>query len=566
MRNQSIKLLLVLSVSAMTALSVCQKAGAQEASWRGAAVRTNLLWDIAAAEPNLGLEIALGQNWTLGANVGFKSWRRYLLWEDDRTNPAQWRNLTLVPEFRFYPKAAYEGWFLGADLLYSHFNVGGLTFPFGVYPDVKDHRIQGDLFGGGLFAGYGWWLGSNVRLEAEAGVAGGYTQAKRFECPHCGQEQGDASGPAVVPKLGVNLVYNFTARQKAKEEVLQIIQPVVDTLVPPAPVAKPEPFTSPAPQVEEWKGVAGQLAPHHPVLRPSSEYQPYTPDRILRKEEGALYVFFEINKSQLLRSFSEDGQPRDNGPVLDEILDITRSILKDTTSSVSRIQIVGLSSVEGSGQRNQRLSDERALAMQRYIQQHLQVPDELFESVGGGEAWTELRDMVQDLIAAGGGEGLTRQQLQEVLEIMDTEQDPARREKALRGLEGGKVFQRLMEHMFKELRNSGYIRIYFDYVPDQDALTVNRAIAAIEAGRPQEALEILEAVKEDPRSRTARASALMRLGREAEAEAILKEAAGDGDTAAREYLKDWQRHQQAQEAYNRYLKELNEYNQSISTN
>ena len=224
MRNQAIKLLLVLSVSAMTALSVCQKAGAQEDSWRGAAVRTNLLWDIAAAEPNLGLEIALGQNWTLGANVGFKSWRRYLLWEDDRTNPAQWRNLTLVPEFRFYPKAAYEGWFLGADLLYSHFNVGGLTFPFGVYPDVKDHRIQGDLFGGGLFAGYSWWLGSNVRLEAEAGVAGGYTQAKRFECPHCGQEQGDANGPAVVPKLGVNLVYNITARQKAKEEILQIIQ------------------------------------------------------------------------------------------------------------------------------------------------------------------------------------------------------------------------------------------------------------------------------------------------------------------------------------------------------
>ena len=57
------------------------------------------------------------------------------------------------------------------------------------------------------------------------------------------------------------------------------------------------------------------------------EYRPYTPERILRKEEGALYVFFEQDKALLLRNFSEKNHVRDNGPVLDEIMEVTAQIL-----------------------------------------------------------------------------------------------------------------------------------------------------------------------------------------------------------------------------------------------
>ena len=562
MSRQKAIILSVLCACLFTALKP-YTAGAQ-----GVAVRTNLLWDFAAAEPNLGLEWAPAEHWSLGVNAGFKPWMRYLVWDNDRTNPAQWRNLTVAPEFRFYPKAAFDGWFLGADLLYSHFNVGGLSFPFGVYKAVKENRLQGDLYGAGLFAGYSWWLDRHWRLEAEAGLGGGYYKAGKYECAHCGAKLDDVAGPAIVPKLGVNLAYNFTAR-KIKEEIIQIIQPAIDTLVPPVEVPEPEPLVWTLLMVPEWMGVAGELAPSHPVLRPSSEYKPYTPDRILRKEEGALYVFFPLDKSLLQRSFTEGNSQRDNGPVLDEIMDITRSILQDTTSSVSRIQIVGLASVEGPEKRNQRLSDERALAMQRYIQDRLPVPDDLFESVGGGEAWTELRDMVEDLIASGGGDGLSVAQLEEVRRIIDKENDPAKRERALRKLEGGKVYKSLLDHVFRELRNSGYIRIYFDYVPDRNALMINQAIDLMEAGKADEALQILDIIKDDARSRNARASALLRLGREDEAVAVLKEAAADGDAAAKENLREWERHQREVEAYEKYQEELKEYKQltnSITTN
>ena len=282
--------------------------------------------------------------------------------------------------------------------------------------------------GGGIFGGHSWWLSDHWRLEAEVGVGAGYYKADKYECEHCGAKIGTANGPVVVPKLGLNLAYNIVGRTRARKEVLEVIEIIEqtpkDTLTPPVPVEAPGAWALPLNIVPDYMGVAGELATRHPVLHKSSEYKPYTPDRILRKEEGALYVFFELDKSILKRSFTERGQSlRDNGPVLDEIMEVTSSILKDTTSRVSRIQIIGLASVEGPLKHNQELADKRAMALQKYIQERLPVADSLFETVGGGEAWSEFRDVVNDLATDGGGEGLTVAQLQKVLDIIDTEQD-----------------------------------------------------------------------------------------------------------------------------------------------
>ena len=527
----------------------------------GVSIRTNLLWDIAAAEPNLGVEIPISGHWSLGANAGLKAWPRYLAWDWDNENPTHWRNFAIVPEARFYFDQVYDGWFVGADIVYTHYNVGAVKFPFGVYSKVREHRLQGDLVGLGLFGGHSWWLGNHWRIEAEAGLAVGYNNAEKYECDHCGSKIGDEKGPVLVPKLGVNLAYNV--RRKTRE-IIEILPPMPDTLVPPVPVPEPVAPILALSMVEEWKGVAGELAPHHPVLRPSSEYQPYTPDRILRKEEGALYVFFELDKSQLKRSFTEKDQTRDNSPVLDEIMHITASILADTTSSVSCIQIIGLASIEGSRSRNQALSDNRAKALQAYIQDRLAVPDSLFETVGGGEAWAEFRDQVNDLVFAGGGAGLTTEQLQKVLDIIDNDSDADRRERKLKALEKGAVYLQLKRYVLADQRNSGYIRVYFDHVPDTNALSINQAVDAIDACDPARALEILEGVKDDPRSRKAMASALLQLGRTDEAIAILQAAAMDGDASAKDYLRAREENQRQQAAYDAYLKELNEYNNYIN--
>jgi outer membrane protein OmpA-like peptidoglycan-associated protein len=524
-------------------------------------VGTNLFY-WGSATPNAHFWIPVGDNITLGMVGGLKPWPRWLPWDNDPKVDSKWRHFAIVPGLRFWPKYNYSGLWLGADLLWTHYNVGGVTFPLGLYPEVRENRLQGDFFGLGINIGYSWWLSKHLRLEAEVGVAAGYNTADRYQCAWCGANLGKTSGPAIVPKLGLNLAYNFF-KEKAIEPVETITEPL-DTLKRPDPVDPPTEFVAALPLVADWKGVAGQLEKDHPVLRPSSEYQPYTPDRILRKEESPLYVFFELDKSKLLREFDEPtargkAAHRNNGPVLDEIMDITSKILADTTSSVTKIQIIGLASVEGRPGHNQDLSDSRALALQRYIQQRLPVKDDMFDTVGGGAAWTEFRDEINDLILQGGGAGLTTQELQSVIDIIDSEPSPARREARLKKLGGGRIYKLLRENVLGDQRNSGYLRIYYDYVPDESAREINDGIRLLEQKDYAAALKALEAKRDDSRSHNALAVALFYNGREAEAHDMLRQAAADGDESAERNLMQLQRIMEQRAAYEQYLRDMEEY-------
>ena len=528
--------------------------------YKGIALRTNLFY-AALATPNIGLEIPVGEHFSLGFNAGIKPWPRWLAWDWDKTVEKKWRHLLIAPELRFWPAGVYDRLFVGADLIYTHFNVGAVQFPFGLYPRVRDHRLQGDFYGLGVFAGWSWWLSDHWRLEAEAGLGAGYADAKVYECAYCGAEVGRQQGPVLVPKLGINLSYNLARRQKRKE-IMEIITRPLDTLVRPKEVLPPQEFVAALPPVEEWKGVAGQLEKTHPVLRPVSEYRPYTPDRILRKEEGALYVFYELDKTRLLRSFSEKDYHRDNGPVLDEIMDVTARILSDTTSSVKVIQIVGLASIDGSRAHNEWLANGRGLALQRYIQERLSIPDSMFETVGGGEAWSEFRDQVHDLVLEGGGAGLTREQLQWVIDVIDTEPDANRREAILKSKDDGALFAKLKANVMQDQRNSGYLRIYYDHVPDQSAAEINAAIDLMAAGDYAGALKALEAKREDPRSGNAYAVALFYNGREMEALEMLQNAAAAGDESASRNLTQLEEIARQRAAYEQYRREMDEYSKT----
>ena len=524
---------------------------------RAPSFRTNLAY-AGISTPNLGFEIPVGKHLTLGANAGLKPWPRWLPWDRDPDNPKKWRHLLVAPELRWWTDEVYDGWFLGADLIYIHYNAGSLRFPFGLYPEIRDHRYQGDFYGIGVFAGRSWYLNDWIRLETEIGVGAGYKDAGKYECSHCGAALGRETGPVLIPKIGVNLAFDLD-RRRTRQEIIDIIQTPFDTLVRPQEVPPPPAFRPELPEVQD-RGVAGELAPKHPVLRHSSEYRPYTPDRILRKEEGALYVFFELDKIRLLRDFSEGGYSHDNGPVLDEIIDITSRIMADTTSSVSRIQIVGLASVEGSIRHNAWLADERALALQKYIQERLNVPDRLFDTVGGGEAWSEFRDMVNDALLAGGGDsGLTEAQLRTVLEVIDQESDANRREARLKRLEGGRVYKALLKNVLHNLRNSGYLRIYYDYVPDKGAQEINEAIGLLEAGDYRGALEKLESKRGDNRSDNAYAVALFYNGREDEALRVLETVAARGDEAAAQNLRQIRSILEQRAAYETWQREWKDY-------
>ena len=277
--------------------------------------------------------------------------------------------------------------------------------------------------------------------------------------------------------------------------------------------------------VADDTGVAGALMKDNPVLEHISKYRPYDSSRILRKEKGMLYVHFPLDKTDLRRDF------RDNASILDRIVDITCQIMADSTSRVAKIQIVGLASVEGPQKRNNFLGEGRAEALKDYVQARVDTPDELYECINGGEAWTELRDQIND------SDSHYRQQM---LDIIDSEPNLDRREAKLKALDRGKAYAYLRDNVLSDQRNSGYVRIYYDYVPDTAAATINKASALLRQEKYDEALALLRTVQSDQRAQNALGVALYMTGDKEAGIRCFEAAASNGNAEAVQNLKQLQ--------------------------
>lgn len=176
--------------------------GATGLSAQRVAVKTNLpYW--ATTTPNLAVETRLNSKWTFDFSVGY--------------NPFSFRgnkkvkHIALQPEGRYWLCSAFSGHFIGANLLYSHYNAGGVKFPFGLFPELKDHRFQGDLGAAGFVYGYSWMLpNKRWNIEAVVGLGVAYTHYDKYDCVVCGTHYGGEGKWLFMPtKLAVSVVYNL---------------------------------------------------------------------------------------------------------------------------------------------------------------------------------------------------------------------------------------------------------------------------------------------------------------------------------------------------------------------
>jgi hypothetical protein len=165
------------------------------------ALRTNLLYD-ATLSPNIGVDVRVDSAWTVGLLAGFNAW------DIDKEKNKKWRHMLFSLRARNYLNdSIFHKRYIEADVIYSHFNVGNVKFPFGLYKSVRDRRLQGDLVALGGKYGYSWILARDWRIEAEAGVAVGYAWFKEYDCPHCGTFLGNGDRIFLLPQLGINVVY-----------------------------------------------------------------------------------------------------------------------------------------------------------------------------------------------------------------------------------------------------------------------------------------------------------------------------------------------------------------------
>ena len=476
-------------------------------------VSNNLLYD-ATMTPNLRLGVRLSPHWSMGVTGGYRPWPT----SDEKTT--KWKHLLVSPDVRYWTDSVNVHHFFGINPVYAHYNISGIKLPFNLYQLNKDRRYQGDFGGIGAFYGYSWPLGRHWNIEAAIGAIVGIAKYDTYECGHCGRKVGDDKKVMVLPQAALNIVYNIPGRpRKVKEEVVQAVVMPQEPMKTTAKIEQKayKPVISPVP---DNTGRAGELQKSNPVLAHISAYKPYDRTRILRKDKDALYVHFALGKSVLDNNF------RENRVTLDRIVDITRQIMADTTSSVQKIQLVGLASVEGPIWGNERLAQKRAMALQQYIQQQVALPDSMFDTVGGGEAWAEFRDQLNDEVIAG------NTGLQAAIDVIDHESDLDMRERKLRKLDKGRTWQYIKQNILKDQRNSGYIRIYYDYVPDQAAATINEASQLLAAGRYQDALSKLNTVRNDERAQNALGVALWQTGQKEEALRCFRRAAANGNADA----------------------------------
>ena len=185
------RLLLILSISVCGLLKLCAQ---------HTAIKTNLpYW--ATATINVAAETKVADKWTAEISAGLTPFT----FSDNK-------NLThfvVQPEARYWLCSPYAGHFVGAHVLYSHYNAGGVKLPFGLFPDLENHRFQGDLGAVGVLYGYSWMLpGKHWSLEGVIGLGYGITRYDKYSCAKCGGKVGTETKHLFMPtKLALNLVY-----------------------------------------------------------------------------------------------------------------------------------------------------------------------------------------------------------------------------------------------------------------------------------------------------------------------------------------------------------------------
>ena len=160
-------------------------------------LKNNLVYD-ATQTANLAAEMDVSEHWTFQLGLGYNSW--------SSTGMKRWRHLLVMPELRWWKKGAFVGNYIGINMAYAHFNIGGIKFPLGMWKETRHYRFQGNLVAAGVSFGHNWPLGRFVSIEAEAGVDTGHAWYEKYDCAHCGAYHGVDSKPFIAPKIAVNVV------------------------------------------------------------------------------------------------------------------------------------------------------------------------------------------------------------------------------------------------------------------------------------------------------------------------------------------------------------------------
>ena len=176
------------------------------------AVKSNALY-WASSTPNVGLEYAFGDRWTVELEAGYNPW----LLNSQKNMKA--KHLLISPEVRYWFCHSFQGNFVGINANYVKYNIGALPISFSdlfinlspdvpAMPDLTNSRIQGWALGAGLTYGYSFPFARRWLLELTGGLGWWYTAYNQFESRKCGLMQQSVKRHALgLSTLGVSFIY-----------------------------------------------------------------------------------------------------------------------------------------------------------------------------------------------------------------------------------------------------------------------------------------------------------------------------------------------------------------------
>jgi len=380
------------------------------------ALKTNaLLWT--TASPNLGVEVALGPQWTFDAAASINPFTF--------ANNRKWKHWQVTLEPRYWFDHRFDGHFLGAHLGGGEFNIGRVDVPFTVFK--KEYRYEGWHLRGGVSYGYRWNFGRGWGLEALLGLGLVYADYNQFECAVCGKLRDSTSKLFFAPtRLGLTLVYTFGSRAKESPTIAEYRDTVVeyrDRIVE-------------KPVVAATLTAAERLEQKYPFLTHEGDS--------VTSHEG-VSVRFRLDMSDV------DADYLDNRSELARLLECIHEMEAEQALDLTGITIIGYASPEGERQHNETLAANRAEALRQYIAAEAGICDCKIVASSGGEDWEGLRQLVEQS---------DMRMKEEVLRIIDTTSADMRKQR-LQQLDGGRPWQSIRDVLSPQLRSACYINVWY---------------------------------------------------------------------------------------------------------
>lgn len=228
-----------------------------------------------------------------------------------------------------------------------------------------------------------------------------------------------------------------------------------------------------------------------------------------RRESGSLVISFQQG------FWSIDPFYKNNRQTLAQVNKVLDLIDADPNATLKKIVIVGLASPEGSLEKNDILAEKRANSLKYYIGERVKYDPDLFEIINGSEDWAGLKQLVENSRMPGRWQ---------ILEILEKYSVRGGREMELMKLNSGDPYRYMAEYFFPQLRNAGYVQLYYESTPDVETVKLNSAIRLLNNRQFEQALPILLSIRVDKQLENTIGVCYMMIGDYAQAAAYFEKA------------------------------------------